>query len=515
MGTSVDWGYKTQPQDACRSYANGCAWPRGKVLGGSSSINGMYYVRGNKLDYDEWAALGNKGWSYNDVLPYFKKSENFENDITSEMKDYHAKGGYLNVEITDQVSDAEKIVLKANEELGVKIQHDINGADQMGIVRSSSTTKNGARFSTAKAFLRPVKDRPNLHVIKDALVTKILFKPKSKHAIGVVINKDGKGIVVKSRKEVIVSAGAINTPQLLLLSGIGPKEELSKHDIEPVAILPVGENLEDHAYVPLFFTKESDQELFTLPNIAGMFAEYVYHQKGPLSNLSPHKVISFINTVDPSSSVPDIENHYVVFGPNQTNLLDMFGKHGLSDEFQTKFNEMNKNTFVLIPVAVLLKPKSQGKIVLKSKDPKEYPLIYANYFDNRDDLDTMIRGMKFIERLGKTDVFKAAGFKQQWIEIDACKGLEKSSDKHLECIAREITFSLYHPVSTARMGPTDDNNSVVNPDLKVKGFDNLRVIDASVMPSIPRGNTNAPTIMIAEKGADIIKSEWKQIHTEL
>lgn len=516
MGTNEDWGYKTQPQEgACRSYKRkGCAWPRGKVLGGCSSINGMFAIRGNKLDYDEWNAHGNYGWSYNEVLPYFKKLENMTDDINMVDAHYHGTDGYLNIQSSENIHDIENIIIQANKEIGIKHIIEPNGPEQMGIFRSFSNIKNGIRQSTARAYLSPVKDRKNLHVIKKALATKILIKPGNKVS-GVLIKKDDKYIKVNVKKDLVVSAGTVNTPQLLMLSGIGPRKHLKELNIDLKQDLPVGENLEDHVFIPLYYTLPGDKNMNNLFNITTTFYNYLLHQKGLYSDTSPHKVIDFINTTDPNSSSPNIQHHYLVFGSSQYNLIDVYMKHGTSDEFQKKFREINENNIVLIIYTVLLKPKSKGKILLNSSNPDDLPLIYANYFDKEDDMLTIINGIKHILKLAETKTFKEIGFKLTWLDIEACQHLDKSSDEFLKCMVKEMSFSLYHPTGTAKMGPVTDNTAVVDPELKVRGIQNLRVADASIMPSIVRGNTNIPIIMIGEKASDIIKKEWLQQHTEL
>ncbi|KAG7303436.1 hypothetical protein JYU34_011952 [Plutella xylostella] len=521
LKTKLNWDYKTEPQPgACGAYkTKGCSWPRGKVLGGSSSINAMFYVRGNKEDYNEWAAAGNTGWSYNDVLPYFKKSENFYKPLTPETAEHHGSGGYLHVEHTEDVADIENLLLQANAELGLEITDDINGARQLGVTRALTTTKDGVRQSTARAFLSPIRDRPNFHVLKDALATKILFKPNTNEVAGILVNKDGKDIEIYARKEVIVSAGAINTPQLLMLSGIGPKQHLEKIGIEVKSDLPVGENLQDHPFVAMMFTTKSDSDLASLPNIVGGVSQYLLHQKGPLADLSPHRIVGFTNTLDPKATFPDVQTHYVVMVPNLTNIVDYFAIHDSSQEVQEQFQEIIKDNFVLIPYSVLLKPNSKGRILLKTKDPRDKPLIYANYFDDPEDLKTIIRGMRFIAKFRDTKSFQSIGLKLRWFELEACKGLDEESDEFYECMARQMTFSLYHPTSTAKMGPESDSLAVVDPELRVRGVRGLRVMDASVMPSIVRGNTNAPVIMIAERGADLVKKHWGKLervnHSEL
>ncbi|CAH0696828.1 unnamed protein product [Spodoptera exigua] len=518
MRSPQDWAYKTQPQDgACRSYtAKGCAWPRGKALGGSSSINFMFYVRGNKADFDEWAADGNYGWSYDDVLPYFIKSEKFTGVYNEQNKKYHNWEGNLNVAVDKQSHDFEHMIINAAVELGLKNSSDINGESQMGVMTSQTTTKDGTRFSTARAFLNPIKDRKNFHVIKHAQATKVLFVPGTNIVSGVMIHKDGKDIVVNVKKELILSAGAINSPHILLLSGIGPRKHLEDMKIEVKADLPVGENLQDHLFVPTFYTKPGDKNYYSIETIVKNFAQYVLEGTGPLINTSPNRVISFVNTTDPESPASDMQFHYFVLPPGVYNVLDIFQKHGLNDEAYTKFKKMNEDKFTLVIFNTLLKPKSAGKILLASKNPFEAPLLFADYYKDPEDMATVIRAMKQHSlRLGDTKALKEAGFKLDWLDIDACKKFDKNSDDYLDCISRELTFSLYHPTSTAKMGPDGDETSVVDPELRVRKVKGLRVIDASIMPSVVRGNTNAPSIMIGEKGADMIKKFWLNKHTEL
>lgn len=518
MGTSEDWSYQTEPQEgACRAYkSKGCAWPRGKVLGGSSSINLMFYVRGNKADYDEWAADGNEGWSFNDVLPYFKKSESFMGALDEEAKKYHNKGGYLNVAADQNMHKIEDMIIKAAVELGLKNLTDCNAESQIGVMKSFTTTKDGTRFSTARAFLSPIRNRKNLHVIKNAIATKILFEPGTNIVSGVLLNKQGKDIAVNVKKEVVVSAGAINSPQLLLLSGIGPRKHLEDLNIEVKADLPVGENLQDHLFVPVFYTAPGDKKDTTLPSIISTFVEYFLYNTGDLIDTSPHRIIAFENTTDPNSPASDMQYHYLIFPPSSYNLLDMFRKHGLSDEVHNKFRKMNEKKYTMLVYNTLLKPKSAGRLLLKSKNPFDKPLLYANYYEDIEDLYTILRAFKQHSlRLGETKAFKEAGFELEWIELDACKNYDKKSDEFLECIAREITFSLYHPTSTVKMGRDGDPTSVVDTKLRVRNVTGLRVMDASIMPSVIRGNTNAPSIMIGEKGADMIKQHWLHQHTEL
>ncbi|XP_063833153.1 glucose dehydrogenase [FAD, quinone]-like [Ostrinia nubilalis] len=517
LDSPEDWGYRIQSQGVCRGYKeNRCAWPRGKVLGGCSSINGMFYVRGNKADYDEWAAAGNLGWSYEEVFKYFKKSQNFTSELTEDIKEYHGTGGYLSVENDPNIHIFEEAILKANNELGFKTLSDVNGDSQIGVAKAFCTIKNGVRQSTARAFLSPIKDRKNFHVIKNALATKVLFKPNTNIASGIVIHKNGKEITVNAKKEVILSAGAINTPQLLMLSGIGPSKHLQELNINVKADLPVGENLQDHVFVPFYFSFPGPKNLTSIENVAKQFISYITEQKGAFSNISPHRIIAFYNTADASSTIPDVQFHFLVFPPGLFKIVDVLAKHKISDEIQKQYRKINEDNFVMIIYAVLLRPESKGKILLKSNDPYEHPLIYANYFEKQQDLQTVMRGIKdHILRFGDTQVFKNMGIKSNVLELDECRKYAKDSDDFVECYSKQMTFSLYHPSGTAKMGPLHESSTVVDPELRVKNIERLRVADASIMPNIVRGNTNAPTIMIGEKCADMIKQTWLQGHTEL
>ncbi|XP_026740793.1 glucose dehydrogenase [FAD, quinone]-like [Trichoplusia ni] len=517
MKTDLDWGYKTQPQNSCRSYKNkACAWPRGKVLGGCGSINAMFYVRGNRLDYDTWAADGNYGWSYDDVLPYFIKSEKYNGQINEETKKYHGKDGYLNIEDSKDYDFIERLIVEAAVELGMKNSTDINGDSQMGIILAQSNVKGNVRHGPARAFLSPVKDRKNLHVLKNSHVTKILFIPGTNKVSGVKVHKNGKEIIVNARKEVVVSGGAINSPQILMLSGIGPRKHLEEMDIEVKVDLPVGENLQDHVFAPTFYTVPGDTSLASLENIVRELGNYMLAGTGAFKDVRPHRVISFANTTDPTSTSPDIQFHYLVLPPKSRNMLDVFEKHDLNEEVYNKFHELNSEKIVILVFSVVLHPKSSGTILLKNKNPFEHPLIYANYFEDREDMETIIRATKQHSlKLGDTNAFKKIGLQLEWLEIDACKEFEKASDEHLECIARELTFSLYHPTSTVKMGPKSDKGAVVDPELRVYGVEGLRVADASIMPFVVRGNTNVPTMMIGEKAADMIKKFWTDRHQEL
>ncbi|XP_068621968.1 glucose dehydrogenase [FAD, quinone]-like isoform X2 [Battus philenor] len=506
-GTNEDWNYRTEPQkNACLNYKDRkCYWPRGKVLGGTSSINGMFYIRGNKQDYDDWST-SSADWNYESALKYFKKSENLHllNDKDSIDMKYHGIGGYLNVEHDGDVHPLEQVLINANEEVGSQFIKDFNGPTQIGVGRAFTAIKNGQRQSTSNAFLKPIKDRPNLLVLTNVYVDKINFENKTAKGVQVV-TKNGNRVVFAARKEVILSAGTINSPVILLKSGIGLRSDVNIND-KTASDLAVGENLQDHIYAPIFYKMPSFDNSNSLDSIFKMYYQYITERKGALGNLSPHKVISFINTTDSKSMTPDIQNHFILAYPNQSNFVDIFGKHSLSQQFYNSFNELNKDNLIIMIFVTLLRPKSRG--VIELSDGKGNAKIKANYLYHDDDMNTIVRGMKHAIKFNNTKAFKNAGLKLHWIKIDECLPYEEDSDEFLKCIASHLTGTLYHAVGTNKMGTKEDPSAVVDEQLKVKFTSNLRVIDASIMPNIIRGNTMAPVIMIAEKGADFIKKDW-------
>ncbi|XP_048768061.2 alcohol dehydrogenase [acceptor]-like [Ostrea edulis] len=505
-----DWMFRSVPQKkACLAMRDKrCGWPRGRVLGGTSNLNYLQYIRGSRHDYDGWAREGCAGWGYRDVLPYFIKSEDVQ--IPELQKsEYHGKGGYLSISDGTATPLNEKVYARAMAELGYPTT-DCNGKSQIGYCPSQETVKNGERCSTVKAFLRPVMGRKNLHVSMNSHVTKILIKDKK--AVGVTFVKDNKKHVIVANKEVIVSAGAVSTPQILMLSGIGPKEHLKSKGIPVIADLPVGDNLQDHIMTFIDF-HDNSSSVASLATISSPITilQYLAMKSGSLSKthlegtafltdnkkLPPHLQFHFFSI----SYVPEITQEYI------DNLnLDPKLKEGKEKEFQER-KDKNIGTFVVLPI--LLHPKSKGTIRLQSDDPFDPPLIDPNYLDHPDDIKTFLRGVRESLRLGDTKAFQSIGASpQDPLEAYApqCDDLPRDSDEYWVCRLRHYTFTVYHPTSTCRMGAKDDPTAVVDPELRVRGIPNIRVVDASVMRNVPSGNTNAPTIMIAEKAADMIKN---------
>uniref|UniRef100_A0A1L8DZX6 Putative glucose dehydrogenase fad quinone n=1 Tax=Nyssomyia neivai TaxID=330878 RepID=A0A1L8DZX6_9DIPT len=510
--SDYDWRYRTEYSDkASIAIPGGSFWPRGKILGGTSSINAMNYIRGNRRDYDQWEAKGNTGWGWKDVVYYFKKSEgNQDSEVDDDIngKKFHNKNGPLKVSFFANNEPLKHIFPQAAKDLGYKYLKDFNGEEHLGFGIAQGSASNGVRYSTARAFLIPAKDRPNLHVVKNAFVLNVELDGKT--ATGVKVNIDGKKtLVAKAKKEVIVSGGAINSPHLLMLSGIGPKKHLKEHGISVVKDLPVGQNLQDHVVVPLFFQFHKSSATERNPEDLGeVLYKYLMHRSGPLSSIGTSDSMGFVNTRN-DSVFPDIQFHHFSFKKKAAELVYAFGAFGYDHSIAKEVKEASQGGDVGSVLVTLLNEKSKGHIELKGKDPKYYPKIFANYLDEQDDVDTIVRGIQLYMKFLGTETFKKHEGHYIRLPLADCDKLEFNSVKYWECYTRHMATTLYHPTGTTKMGPESDKDSVVDPRLRVKGIKGLRVIDASIMPDIMSGNTNAPVIMIGEKGADLIKEDWK------
>lgn len=445
----------------------------------------MLYHRGNKLDYDTWEDLGNVGWSWRRVKPYFEKS---------------LKPGGLVLGTFKNFDHFMETVEKGAQELG---QHLLNSFDEghyIGYARAKVFASNGRRMSTGKLYLAAAKDRPNLHVVKQAVAKKIHFSKNGSEAESVeFVYKGGRTHNVKARKEIILSAGTIGTAKLLLLSGVGPYNHLSSIQIPVVRNLSVGLNYQDHVRVPLFFSYR-DQSLDPKESLDSM-EKYLLYNKGPLTSRNMIFLQGFINSdPDSNSSYPDLQfSHFTK--KSQTVLFnDIFKKGG----------DIPKTTTTYQVDTILLRPKSRGWVLLKSSDYLQNPLIFPNYFDDRKDEEAVIRGLKYQLTFRKTKAFKRAAVSIIDFDIPDCRHLSYESDDYLKCYIRYKSANCYHSVGTAKMGPASDPDAVVDNTLKVFGISGLRIGDASVIPNIISGNTNAVTIMIAERLADFVKDEHSQ-----
>lgn len=466
--TAYDWTYYTEeePEMANRKMY----WPRGKVLGGSSSINAMIYIRGHRGDYDAWRDAGNEGWGYEDVLPYFKKSENQERG----SDEYHGVGGPLNVANLRYVNPLSRIFVEASKELGIAENPDFNGALNEGTGIYQTTQKNGARWSTVNAFLKPALNRPNLTVRTNTQVARIQIEHG--RATGISYLNDGNITIEQANREILLCGGAINSPQLLLLSGIGPADQLKALNIDVVADLPgVGQNLQDHLAAGVSFVSTKPISLNNAEKPLNVL-NYLLFKKGPLTSVIA-EAGGFIK-LQKDAPVPDIQFHFAPI---------FFMNHG--------FDPVPGHGFTIGPT--LIHPKSRGQIRLRSNDPFEHAVIQANYFSEEDDVRLMLQAVKFSREIAMAKAFDSLRGQQ-------VMGSADMSDEEMIQSMREHTETLYHPAGTCKMGI--DPLAVVDPQLRVHGIEGLRVIDASVMPTVIGGNTNAPTIMIAEKAADLLKN---------
>lgn len=450
-GSEVDWSYLTEPEPYLNHRKIFC--PRGKVLGGSSSINLMIYIRGNSLDYDHWESLGNPGWSYQDVLPYFKKSENQQCGAS----EYHGVDGELSVTDIMPPAEVSKRFVYACVEQGYDYNPDFNGMQQSGAGLYQVTIKDGKRHSTAAAFLLPIRQRPNLTITTGALVTRLLFKKT--RAVGVEYLHDGMLHQVRVNSEVILSAGAFDSPQLLLLSGIGDARHLREKGIPVVADLPgVGQNLQDHLNVSV--AQEATQEVNAAITSNGSEAGLFFHSEGNLE------------------AAPDSQ---FFFGPG---IYVPSGYDGPNRGFTG--------------VVSLTQFQNIGSVSLRSSDPKDTPVIRMNYLQSEADMRKLVAGIRLMRQLFQRRAFDE--FRGQEI----APGADVQSDAALEAFIRKTCGTGNHPAGTCKMGT--DPMAVVDPELRVYGVQGLRVADASIMPTLVRGNINAPVIMIGEKAADLIKA---------
>ena len=468
--TRRDWNYATDPQPGLGGRE--LFWPRGKLLGGSSSINAMIYIRGAAADYDEWARLtGDSSWSYADVLPLFRRGE----DNSRGADDFHGVGGPLRVEDLRSPHRWTKAVVESAVAAGFPRNADFNGARQEGVGTYQVTQKRGRRWSAADAYLKPVLDRPNLTVRTGAQVTRVLLSEG--RATGVEYVRDGRRQTAHAGAEVVLAGGAINSPQLLMLSGIGPAEHLRSVGVAVQHDLPgVGGGLQDHPLVPTIWHVRSGKSLFRAESPSG-YAQWFGARRGPLtSNLAE---AGLYTRSDPSLAEPDLQYHF---------LPVKFWRQA----------EVDPDVDAFTAATVLVDVHSRGSVRLRSADPTWAPSIDAGYLTDDRDLDALVTGMEMARDIASVGPL-AKVLAEEWSPGDAVR-----SRQALRAKARETLESLYHPVGSCRMGTDDD--AVVDSELRVRGVDGLRVVDASVMPTLVRGNTNAPTIMIAERASDLIKA---------
>lgn len=464
--TKLNWNYHTEPEEQLcgrRLY-----WPRGKVLGGCSSINAMVYIRGHASDFDGWKALGNAGWGYADVLPYFRRAENYERGPS----EFHGTGGPLNV--TDDISRSplSGLFVKAAHEIGLPYNQDFNGAELFGAGFYQTTIRGRRRWSVADAYLAPASGRRNLTVATGAEVSRVLIE--GGRAVGICAVRRGRELAIRAEREVILAAGAVNSPKLLMLSGIGPAEQLAEHGIDVALDLPgVGKNLQDHLDVCILHG--CSEGSYDRVNRPWALVRYLTSRSGPLaSNIA--EAGAFARSA-PEALVPDLQFHFI---PAQ---LDDHGRNRMPGMGMTIH-------------ACQLRPQSRGSIGLRSGDYRDPPVIRPHYLSARGDMEVMTAGVEMAR-----DIFAAPAFRLVRGR-EVLPGEQITTRNGIRDFIRRKAETIYHPAGTCRMG--DDPLAVVDPALRLRGIDGLRVVDASIMPAILSGNLNAGVVMIAERAADLI-----------
>jgi choline dehydrogenase len=473
----TDWCYKTMPEAGLNGRSIG--YPRGRVLGGSSSINAMLYLRGQARDYDEWAQLtGDSGWSWRNVLPVFMKSE----DHWRGNDEKHGQGGEWRVERPKLTWEILEAFADAAAEAGIPKVEDFNRGDNEGVGRFDVNQRAGVRWSASKAFLRPVMKRPNLTVVTGALVKKVRFE--GRRALGVEFYRDTREQYAHARRETILCAGAIGSPQILQLSGIGPGALLQQHGIPVVHELSgVGANLQDHLQLRIAFKIKNALTLNTLLGSwwhkGRMACEYACFKTGAMT-MPPSQLGAFTRS-DPSQATPNLEYHV------QPISLDRFG------EPPHAFNAFTASV-------CNIRPSSRGTVNIASPDPRAHPAISPNYLSTDEDRRIAADAIRLTRR-----IVLGTGAMKKYEPEEYTPGVEYQSVEQLAEAAGRIGTTIFHPVGTCRMGREHDDSAVVDPQLRVRGIERLRVIDASVMPTITSGNTNSPTLMIAERGAQIMR----------
>ena len=482
MGTlnnpTYNWAYEYEADPRVGDKPIIC--PRGRILGGSSAVNGMIYIRGQPADYDGWAELGAEGWRYEDVLPYFRRSENWERGDSP----FHGRGGPLNVADPRDPHPIGDAFIQAAGELQYRTNDDFNGAEQEGFGHFQLTQRNGERMSTARAFLHPVRDRPNLTVLTKAATQRVLLKDG--RVTGIEVRREGRLETLTARREVLLAAGTINSPQILLLSGIGPAEGLKQAGVPVLHDLPgVGENLQEHQDVMMCFTSPQSSlyglSWKALPWMLASPFKYLFQRRGPLTT-NTVEAGGFVRS-GPEVERPDLQ---LILGPqlmNQRNRKIPLG-HGFSIHIS------------------LLRPGSRGRLSLKSADPAAAPRLQGNFLSDPYDLEVLKRGVRISRKLVHAPALAA------YIGDEVMPGPAVEREDDLEAFIRDNLGTTFHPVGTCKMGR--DRMAVVDPQLRVHGIEGLRVIDASVMPTVISGNTNAPVIMIAEKAAQMIRDGRRQ-----
>ncbi|XP_044763973.1 glucose dehydrogenase [FAD, quinone]-like [Coccinella septempunctata] len=508
--TIEDWQFHTEKSNnSCLGFKNGrCLIPSGRVLGGSSTINSMLYTRGGKHVYNAWLEEGNIGWAYQDVSPYFKKSEKLEAHELLTAKLYGTEG-LLPLTRNRLHQPIRNTILDSAKELGYKVY---NHETQIGFFEALQTIKKGVRQNAAKVFLGEYKSLPNLKVATEALVEKIIIDKDLKEANGVKVNIGDRTISLYAEKEVIVSAGAINSPKLLMLSGIGPREHLGSLGIDTIHDIKVGNNLKDHFMYPIFAVKVNESAMKYLSlNPTEELYRYFANREGILSTTGLNNLIGLVSTKNHSMD-PNIKLGYTIIPRQDAFILTQYKRiFNLEEATFKSLADANKNSHLLLVHITLLDAKSRGQVMLKTKSPHDKPIVDPGYLSEEVDVEVLLQGIRIVEKQIETTSFRKLSAKQVHVDIPNCRKHKFKTDDYWKCAIRNVGTTGYHLVGTCKMGLSIDPHSVVDPLLKVHGVGKLRVVDTSVIPTNTYGELAAAAMMVGQKGAQLIMNGFDAI----
>lgn len=479
MKSKFDWQFRAESDTACLSYSSGCLRPRGKVLGGTSTINSMLYVRGHKHDFDQWNEYGNTGWDYESILKYFKKSENNLNDDFVQYKNgtYHSDNGLMKIDYFGGEIPFQRVYFDALQEIGLEIIDNVNADKIFGFTRIQGNVWNGKRDSTAKAFLIPAKDRKNLHIIYNAEVQRILID-ENNQATGVeFVYKNQHTMQAHASKEVVLSAGSIMSPKILMLSGIGPKEHLRAHGIPVKSNLPVGKNLMEHIFARIFFTFKRNESIDPIRSQIDEIYQYLIHNSGPLAYGHQVQLTGFVNSKN-HTEYPDVQVSYMQYPKHEH--IDQSILAGFESHIKEFFVEKMKHFELAFFFVELIQPKSRGYIQLKSSSPSDKPVMRPNYLTNEEDVEAILQVIKRMLPIMNTKSFKENGVELLHLPIKECNNFEYLSDEYWRCYIHRVGYPTNHSVGTSKMGPDSDTKSVVDPRLRVRNIKGLRQIDGGM-----------------------------------
>ncbi|XP_073831462.1 glucose dehydrogenase [FAD, quinone]-like [Musca autumnalis] len=506
--TQHAYRYFTEPDGGCTCLAfenDRCHWPRGKTIGGTGAMNGMLFVRGTRQDYDLWCKEGSHGWCYDDVWPYFQKA------VTPQGNATHPRGYVTLNHFGRFTEDIISVVLQGAQELKQPLVDDFVDGSYVGYAYVRGNVENGKRSSTGKSYLAKVAKRPNLRIIKNAQVTKINFDSQGRKVNSVeFVLKNKLQLSVNVGREVILSAGAIDSPKLLQLSGVGPLEVLRPLNIPVLHDLPVGKNLQDHVLALLFFRIPAPPPN-PLDATAATF-QYLTSNNGPLSSIGTALMTGFIKAHPLSPSpYPDLEIHHILLRRgNRNGMLTLLNGLTVKKELQAHLLRELESYTILAKFVVQSHPKSRGNLKLRTSSYQDPPIIESGYLKEPEDLEILMAGINYMLELENTQAYRRNQMEIMQVPIQECDRYRFKSPEYWYCYVKYFSSSCYHQAGSVKMGSLEDGSACVDPELLVKGVENLRVVDASIMPYVTTGNTNAPTIMIAEKAADMVKAKWER-----